>query len=150
MKKNRSDMGSTIMGFANVIAIVYAVLVVLVGVITLAVGGGLAGIGYIIGGLLGAYIIYITMYGFGQLIEDNRAMRENSDKLVRHFLGKDESQTGNFGSGAAGFTYQSVTGAGPGAAADDSAAKGDTKYCTNCGTAITPGRDTCWKCGEKI
>ena len=150
MKKNRSDMGSTIIGLANVIAIVYAVVMGLSGIVTMISGAVLAGIVYIVSGLLMAYILYITIYGFGQLIEDNRAMRENSDKLVRHFLGKEENQTGNFGSGAAGFTYQSVTGARPGAAEGDSTAKSDTKYCTNCGTAIAPGRDTCWKCGEKL
>ena len=146
MKKNRSDMGSTIMGFANVIAIVYAALMVLAGVITLAIGGGLVGIGYIIGGLLGAYIIYIMMYGFGQLVEDNRAMRENSDRLVRHFL-NGEKQSDSFGPGADSFSYQSVAGNKPSA---DNSAQSDVKYCTNCGTAITPGRDTCWKCGEKL
>ena len=73
-------------------------------------------------------------------------MRENSDRLVRHFL-NGEKQSVSFGPGADSFSYQSVAGNKTSA---DNSAQSDVKYCTNFGTAITTGRDTCWKCGEKL
>ena len=146
MKKNVSSIGVQLMNWAELLAWIEGGVVVLIGVIVLFTGGFLSGIILVVSGVMSGYLVYILLYGFGQLVEDNRAMRENSDRLVRHFL-NGEKQSGSFGPGADSFSYQSVAGNKTSA---DNSAQSDVKYCTNCGTAITTGRDTCWKCGEKL
>jgi hypothetical protein len=150
MKKNVSSIGVQLMNWAELLAWIEGGVVVLIGVIVLFTGGFLSGIILVVSGVMSGYLVYILLYGFGQLVEDNRAMRENSDRLVRHFL-NGEKQSGSFGPGADSFSYQSVAGNNkPDGMPAGENIQSDVRYCTNCGTAITPGRDTCWKCGEKL